>query len=221
MKLVRDLFIVANLLIAVTAVAMDVPCDIAPTLDASGFKLTWRSALHAPTKICTLENKALKAQMSFDKSAVILSDTEFISMSTLEKCGTHPLKADHISSTVGLLVDVNISKGLYLALDPISASPLSFLATVGRIGSSRNLVNLSGAYVEGVSLAQLQAGGFAFNPDTDPPRIAPNGRFVSPGGSPDCSESAYPGVWDLENNKRVVFAGLRQDHQSECDVLFR
>lgn len=220
MKLALALLVVTSLSSAVTAITADAPFEITPTLDASGFKLTWRVGPHAP-KLCTLEKKALKAQMSFDRSAVILSDTEFISMSNLEKCGTQPLKASQISSTVGSLVDVNVPKGLYLALDPINASPLSFLATVGRIGSSRNLVNLPGAYVEELSLAQLQEQGFAFNPETDPPRIAPNGRFVSPGGSPDCSDSAYPGVWDLTHNKRLVLAGSRQDHQSECDALFK
>lgn len=198
--------------------------DIFVSLDASGMKLTWsREASRTEQKTCTLQIKAQKAQLSYDGSAVILSDDEFVPTSSLGTCGTKALAPLKIASNVGSLVDVNVSKELYLTLDVISTSPLAFLATVGKFGSTRNLVTLPGAYVQGRSLPKLQEQGFAYNPDfdMDRPRISPNGQYVSPGGAPDCSINAYPGVWDIARNKRVVCKGTRLEHQGACDTLFQ
>ena len=198
--------------------------EIFVSLDASGMKLTWsREASGAEQKTCTLQIKAQKAQLSYDGSAVILSDVEFIPTSSLGTCKTKALTPLKIASNVGSLVDVNVSKKLYLTLDVISTAPLAFLATVGKFGSTRNLVTLPGAYVQGRSLPKLQEQGFAYNPDIDMdrPRISPNGQYVSPGGAPDCSRNAYPGVWDIARNKHVVCKGTRLEHQAACDALFQ
>ena len=198
--------------------------DILMSLDASGMKLAWsRKAPGAEQKTCMLQIKAQKAQLSYDGSAVILSDVEFVPTSSLGTCGSKALTALKIASNVGSLVDVNVSKKLYLTLDIISTSPLAFLATVGKFGSTRNLVTLPGAYVQGRSLPKLQEQGFAYNPDIhmDRPRISPNGQYVSPGGAPDCSRNAYPGVWDIARNKHVVCKGTRLEHQAACDALFQ
>ena len=185
-------------------------------------KLSWgNEAKGLAQKSCTLRTKAEKAQVSYDKSASILSDTEYAPTKLLYECGSEPLPSKRIATDVGSLVDINISKKLYLTLDVISTSPLAFLAIVSRLNSTRNLSTLPGAYVQGRPLSKLQEQGFTYNHDIARPRISPNGRFVFPGGTSDCSKNAYPGVWDIAHNQQVVLRETRKTLQDACDALFQ
>lgn len=169
---------------------------------------------------CDFGIQVQRARFSFDKSAVIVSDASFLRMSDILSCSGRPLIPTQIDPSIGILVDVNVSAKLFLTLDVVSTMPLAYLATVAKFGSKRNLVSLPGAYVEGLSLSDLQEHGFSYDPD-EPPRIAPNGRYVSPGGAPDCASDAYPGVWDLMEGKRVIFVGMERKVRDRCEALFR
>lgn len=195
--------------------------DISVSVTAGGSELKITDGSGGPIlSVCRLAVQVPLARLSFDKSAVIVSDTSYLAMSDIRNCNGRRLVPKEIDTSVGTLVDVNGSAKLYLTLDVISTAPLAYLATVARFGSRRNLVSLPGAYVEGKTLSELQEHGFSYDPD-EPPRIAPSGRYVSPSGAPDCSPYAFPGVWDLENGVRVSFSGQATTIQERCDALFR
>ncbi|MCA8243915.1 hypothetical protein [Burkholderia sp. AU32262] len=114
------------------------------------------------SKICLLDKEARYAIESFDKSAVMLSETTYVDKRQLDQC--QPGVAIHVLSIptrVGVLSDINISKGIYVALDFVNVRPFLYLATVARVGTSKNIVSLKGAYVAGKKIGELR--GTAFN----------------------------------------------------------
>lgn len=181
------------------------------TYEARGFSLKISSS-----KTCLLDKVPLYAVESHDKSAVMLSETGYVVKEELDNCevgrAVHVLS---IPSNVGFLSDINLSKNIYVALDFVTTQPFSYLATVARIGSSRNLVTVNGAYVAGKKLSELKKFAFGGSGDAGTSIIAPSGRYVAPNGQMDCGESAYPGVWDIQKNQRVVAT------DDVCAALFK
>jgi hypothetical protein len=159
--------------------------------------------------------------MTTDGRAVIISSRDYVLISELQTCEPNKkVKINSIDKDVGFLVDVNVEHSIYLALDAISTAPLSFLATVAKIGSRQNLVSLPGVYKRNKSLKQLQRFGFTYDEAIAAGRISPDGRYVSPAGEPDCRNVAYPGVWDLAENRRVILSGDDDRINSQCRKLF-
>lgn len=167
-------------------------------------------------RICLLDKTPRYAVESYDKSAVMVSETGYVLRQDLLACQTgRAVHVFSIPSNVGVLSDINISKDIYVALDFFSTQPLAYLATVARIGSSRNLVSVHGAYVAGRKLADYQKFAFGTSGDVGVAVISPDGRFVAPDGQIDCTEDAYPGVWDIQGNRRVRAA------DEACSALFK
>lgn len=166
---------------------------------------------------CKLVDEFEKAQLSHVGSAVIVSDVAYIPMSRLRRCGIWPVAANKIPSELGFLVDVNISAGIYLSLEVVGTSPFAFVATVASLESTKSIVSLPGARAPWKNIGVLREQAFAFD-ETRSGFIARNGRYVSPGGMPDCSLNAYPGVWDLRKKKRVILTGA--DADKKCLELF-
>ncbi|MGY4728476.1 hypothetical protein [Burkholderia pyrrocinia] len=168
------------------------------------------------SKICLLDREPRYAVESFDKSAVMLSETSYVDKHQLDHCraeeGIHVLS---IPSGVGVLSDINVSKGIYVALDFVSTQPFTYLATVARVGTSRNLVSVKGAYVVGRKINELKKTAFGGSGDAGVAIISPDGRYVAPTGQMDCSQESYPGVWDVKNNRRVVTT------DDTCVALFK
>lgn len=166
-------------------------------------------------RVCRVDSKAVYAVESFDKSALIVSETGYVSTRDLKECTANGVvHISHISEKAGILSDINLSKGIYVSLDFVTVQPYTWLATVARIGSTRNLVSLNGAYKVGKSLKQLQKHSFGGSGDAGTSLISPSGRYVSPSGEMTCAEDSYPGVWDIETNKRVTM------DESSCSALF-
>lgn len=177
------------------------------------------------TSTCRLPFRADIAQSSSDGEALIVSDTEYVLVKDLLRCWGIRLEKNRIPDKVGTLVDINIKKGIYLTVDPISTSPLSFLATVARLGSSRGLTTIPGSYVKSYSVKKLQRFGFSYDETRARGRFSVNGNYVSPNGEIDCSRDAYPGVWDIARNRKVIAPHDVQVWGSDatrkwCDVLF-
>ncbi|MBO4120778.1 hypothetical protein J5T34_08505 [Cupriavidus gilardii] len=105
--------------------------------------------------VCELGFKADSAEPSSDGAALIVSDTEYVLIEDLSRCEQARPSKKRIPAAAGTLIDLNINKGIYLSIDSISTTPLSFLATIARIGTSRNLVDIPGAYVPSMPLEQL------------------------------------------------------------------
>lgn len=174
-------------------------------------------------KRCTVGSKVSEAKLTFDNKAVITSDSEYVLLNDINRCSKEPVPAHKASDTAGFLVDVNAEHNIYMALLAVSTQPMSFVATVARVGSDMNLMSLPGAYVNGTSMEALTESAFAYSGDEPRPKISPDGRYATPDGSIDCTENAYPGVWDLQRNKRVVFSETEPGDGSSsslCMALF-
>ncbi|NSX06284.1 hypothetical protein [Cupriavidus gilardii] len=177
------------------------------------------------TLVCELGFKADSAEPSSDGAALIVSDTEYVLMEDLSRCEQARPSKKSIPAAAGTLIDLNINKDIYLSIDPISTTPPSFLATIARIGTSRNLVGIPGAYVKSMPLEQLQKYGFAYDDSRAKGRLSADGRFASPNGEMDCGPNSYPGVWDISANRKVVAPADVQEHGAEgiagwCRLLF-
>ncbi|NKJ48387.1 hypothetical protein CIC12_16910 [Burkholderia sp. SG-MS1] len=167
-------------------------------------------------RVCLLDKIPRYAIESYDKGAVMVSETGYVMKQELLHCQTG--RAVHvlsIPSNVGVLSDINISKGIYVALDFVAVEPFLYLATVAHIGSSRNLVSIKGAYVKGKKPGELRKFAFGGSGDAGTSIISPDGRFVAPDGQMDCSTDAYPGVWDIQKGRRVMAT------DDACTVLFK
>jgi hypothetical protein len=199
-----SLFVLASVFVFGTAYADD-------TYEVAGSSLKIDSS-----RMCLLDKPPLYAVESFDKSAVMVSETGYVAKQELTHC--HAGRAVHvlsIPSNVGVLSDINLSKGIYVALDFVSAQPFTYLATVARIGSSRNLVSIEGAYVAGRKLSELRKSAFGGSGEAGTAIVSLNGRYVAPTGQMDCSQGAYPGVWDIQGNRRVIAT------DDACAALFK
>jgi len=146
----------------------------------------------------------------------MVSETGYVAKQELSNCQTgRAIHVLSIPSNVGVLSDINLSKGIYVALDFVSAQPFAYLATVARIGMSRNLVSVKGAYVQGQKLSELRKAAFIGNGEAGTAIISPDGRYVAPTGQMDCSQDVYPGVWDIYRNRRVTAS------DDVCSALFK
>ncbi len=164
---------------------------------------------------CSLDVTPTSAVESADGKAVIVSDRGFVLISDLATCRTEaPIHVIQIPKGVGFLSDINVSKGIYVSLDFVSTRPTSYLATVAKLGSKKNLVDLDGAYISKKGVNKLQETAFTSSGEAGSSTISPDGRYVAPNGQIDCSENAYPGVWDINKNKRVFLAS------DACNRLF-
>jgi hypothetical protein len=166
-------------------------------------------------RTCKLDRTPQYAVTSFDDSALIVSQRGYVAIKDIEVCDPMiPVHVSLIPDRVGVLSDINISKNIYASLDFVSVQPFLYLAIVAHIGSSRNLVTLNGAYVDGRSLPELQRHAFGGSGDAGTAIISPDGKFVAPSGQVDCDADAAPGVWDIEKSRRVITA------KESCSALF-
>ncbi len=154
---------------------------------------------------CNLDITPTSSVESADGKAVIVSDRGFVLTSDLMTCRAEtPIHVTQIPKGVGFLSDINVSRGIYISLDFVSTQPTAYLATVAKIGSKKNLISLDGAYINGKRVDQLQETAFTASGGAGSSTISPDGRYVAPNGQIDCSQDAYPGVWDIDKNRRVL-----------------
>lgn len=167
------------------------------------------------SRMCRLSEPARYAVESNDKSALLLSERGYVPIKSLVNCSaTMPIHVYSIPDRVGVLTDVNLTSGIYISLDFVSVQPFLYLANVARLGSSKNLVTLKGSYTRGRRLAELRKYAFGGAGDAGSSNISPDGHFVAPTGDIDCRDDAYPGVWDIARNKRVI------TDDDSCSALF-
>ncbi|EMN5131175.1 hypothetical protein RVV79_004310 [Burkholderia contaminans] len=202
-ELWRDLFSVALLFVA-------------GSVCAESYEVVGKSLRVGDSKVCSLDKEPRYAIESFDKSAVMLSETTYVGKRQLDNCRAgETVRVLSIPVGVGVLSDINVSKGVYVALDFVSVRPFLYLATVARVGASKNLVSVKGAYVVGRKIGELRRGAFVSDGKAGASIISPDGRYVTPTREMDCSPTSYPGVWDIKNNRRVVTT------DDACVALFK
>ena len=179
------------------------------------------ASINKMVRRCNVASRVTRARPTFDGQTVIVSSEGFLARQALIGCGKQPLAVQKVPADAGILQDVNVGHGVYISLLPVSTQPISFLAIVGNIGSSKNLIELPGAFVDRQSEKVRLQNAFVYSDDTDEhPRISIDGRYVSVSGEVDCSSEAYPGVWDLKRKRKVVVNGGERERKSLCQALF-
>lgn len=199
---------------------------------------------HRLVKTCSLREPARRLLLSNDQSVVIVSDVGYIRLSDILRCKENRELREHKIRGAYRLTDINLRNQIYVSAKTLpSDSHLPCVATVAKISSTRNLVSLPGALVPGLSEADLLDHAFSC------PRrsfVSPNGRYValekidcsengragtsdswddpsSRGGDPYSDPKRFTGVWDVKENKRVLFS-LQQYTEKEisakCSSLF-
>ena len=157
----------------------------------------------AGTRRCPVDGSVSQARISFDSAAVIVSENAYVLMSDFARCHVAAARLLRTPPRAGMLADVNVRHGLYISLSPVSTGPMSFVATVAKLGSQRNLVSLPGSYVPGESVQLQLRRAFSYDDANGPyAKISLNGRYVSVSGVVDCAPDAYPGVWISRLGKR-------------------
>ncbi|WP_175716267.1 hypothetical protein [Burkholderia anthina] len=203
-KFRRNFFVLVLIFIVGRAYASDV------------YEVIGASLKIGDSKVCQLDKEPRYAIESFDKSAVMLSETNYVDKRQLDRCQIgKAVRVLSIPAGVGVLSDINVSKGIYVSLDFVDVQPFAYLATVARVGTSKNIVSMKGAYVVGRKISELRGAAFSSGGEAGASIISPDGRYVAPTGEMDCSQTSYPGVWDIKNNRRVVAMG------DACAALFK
>ena len=170
---------------------------------------------------CRLSTRAWRARLSFDGLTLFVSENGYVPVQELRTCGAAPVQVLTTPAVAGLLEDVNTFKSLYVGLLPVSTQPISYLAVVGRIGSTKNLSSLPGAYLDSLTKRGRQQRAFVYADEAGPfAKISLDGRYVSVNGKLDCSRDAYPGIWDLPLHRKVVLKGNPQEQELACQQLF-
>jgi len=158
------------------------------------------------------ELKDVAPRFNWNKTIVILTDVDFVTTRDVEVCSHGSVDPSHIPHKVGFLVDVNPEYKVYLALDVAGVSPMTFIATVARLGETRSMLSVPGVFSDRKADEKIKEESFSYV-ETNSGRISPNGRYVSADGSMSCGPDAYPGVWDLLLKKNVI-------SEARCDTLF-
>ena len=186
-------------------------------IDGSIIKLTRNGSV----KICTLDAKPKYAEKnavkSHDGSAIMVSYQGYVPTTELDQCRPgRTLHVRFIPEKAGVLSDINLKAGIYVALSIVSTAPtVNASALVARIGTTKSLLALDGAYNPKKSLSELQEHSFfVVGSGIGQAIISLDGKYVSPSGAVDCSEDSDPGVWDIKKNKRVI------TDKDSCSRLF-
>jgi hypothetical protein len=172
-------------------------------------------------RACVFQSVISQAKLSFDGSAVIVSENTYVPTKRLLSCRSSPVTVYGTPISTGMLVDINIKSRLYIALLPVATQPYSYLATVGTVGLMTNIISLPGAYIAKQSHNKQLESAFSYSEDGGPTaKISLNGKYVSVNGVIDCSEDAYPGVWDVKNNRKVNLIEEGFPGNVKCQSLF-
>lgn len=171
-------------------------------------------------------NGAGVISLTTDKKAILLANTQsYLYVDEVTNCQEGGVSLHKVpvpnSSPFGTVIDLNFEKKIYLSVVLEDIRTLAFSAIIAKFDSNKNIINAKGFennqtitennsfYLEGTS------GGYGG-------KISLNGKYVFPVNL-DCSADSFPGVWDLENKKRVVFSSHKNNSitiDEKCHKLF-
>ncbi|MBU3891396.1 hypothetical protein KH388_01540 [Serratia rubidaea] len=159
----------------------------------------------------------VKGRVTSDEKAILIySWNVYIKTDELACCGNKLLRLHKIpmaNNNIYSVVDINFHKKIILALVVIDAKTSSYQALVSYFNSDENLFSGKGFWNDNVDDVDVKNDTFYVNLDGFYlGRISLSGIFFSP-STLDCSADSFPGVWDLENRKKVVF------HDSDESVV--
>ncbi|GAB2947152.1 hypothetical protein [Hafnia psychrotolerans] len=174
----------------------------------------------------TYNNGAGVISLTTDKKAILLANTQsYLYVDEVINCQEGGVSLHKVpvpnSYPFGTVIDLNFEKKIYLSVVLEDISTLSYTAIVSKFDSNKNIINAKGFenkqttnkdnsfYLEGSS------GGYGG-------KISINGKYIFPVNL-DCSSDSFPGIWDLENKKRVVFSSHKNSSitiDEKCHKLF-
>ncbi|MDS0794256.1 hypothetical protein NUV26_19010 [Burkholderia pseudomultivorans] len=150
---------------------------------------------------CRVDEEPIEPTLSSDGEAVIVSGAGYVPVDELSRCkaGT-TVHVRRAAPHVGFLSDINIKANIYASMVPVSVSPLSFVAVVGKVGSDRNLVQKPGFYRNTVGISKLQEEASS----DMKPTISLDGKFISVDRG-QCGSDAEIGIIEIRTGKtRIV-----------------
>lgn len=172
---------------------------------------------------CQVNQRIQRTRLTHDRKGVLVLPHGYVTVQDLRTCNSKQVSVRMNPQEGGEIEDIHFTAGLYIGLLPVGTQPLSYLAVISRLGENKNLFRLAGSYPEGNLTDQALRQSFTYDADANVPTFAkfsPDGRYVSPGGEPDCSADAHPGVWDLKTRKKVVLQGDTASSNIQCRKLF-
>ncbi|WP_124604448.1 hypothetical protein [Burkholderia sp. Bp9142] len=153
---------------------------------------------------CLVDKDPVEPTLSSDGSAVILAGTDYIPVNDLNNCKNGaPVHSRRAAPHVSFLSDINIKAGIYASMVPITVSPLSFVAVVGRIGSDRGLVEVPGFYRVTASKSKLKEEASS----NMNPVISLDGRYVSLGRY-RCEIDSKNDIIEIKTGKLIGVDGV-------------
>lgn len=210
MRIVGDFFILMILTIAGGALASPTSDAAVSAKKISDTQISIETA--GSGRLCRIDAQVVDVKKSSDGRATIISGTSYVLTADLLRCkpdrAVHAMKA---APHVGFLADVNVKSGVYASLIPVSVNPMSFVAVVAKIGSDKNLINLSGFYRSDVRRSTL-----LYEASADmAPTISLDGRYVSLKlHACDSDVGGYVPVFEIMSGREVKLS------HSTCEVKF-
>ncbi len=155
-------------------------------------------------------------RLNYEETALILSNVDYLPLESIYKCENGFTKAYSVpNKTPGMLVDINLKHKLYLSVGYVTLNPTSYLATIAKLGSTKNLIRLPGSYAN----ANEKTAYYEFDQLDPKAKISIDGRYVSPSDVVSCGGN--PGVWDLKTKRAVTFPDAsHSENQELCNALF-
>lgn len=156
---------------------------------------------------------------SDDLAILVYSTNKYLIPDEIVSCNDEGVELHEIPNPPNpslTIIDINFKKRLFLSLSLEDARERSYTAIISLFGSDKNLIT-------GPSFYNANSYNYPFNTGTNRyvGKISRNGKYVSPYDL-DCSVDAFPGVWDIKNNKKVVFATKYSgvEINNKCQKLF-
>lgn len=118
----------------------------------------------------------------------------------------------------GRVIDLNFDKKLYLSVIAEDIQSNMYTAVISHFNSKANIISSNGFYSEKSS--SEAAFHLSFNGHGG--KISLDGKYIYP-AELDCSTDSFPGVWDINKRKKVVFSSAIYDDESinkKCHSLF-
>lgn len=163
--------------------------------------------------------------LTSDKIGVLLyPGRNYLKTSELLGCNNNSIKTYDIPDPDGKIdsvADANFDKKVFLSLYLIDVNSSAYQAKVSKFGEKSNLLKGSGFWNESVKTVNKNDDAFSVIDDFYVGKISQNGKYVAPNDL-DCSVDSFPGVWDIEKKKKVVFISDKDDKviDDKCQAVF-
>ncbi|WP_336225859.1 hypothetical protein [Erwinia aphidicola] len=176
---------------------------------------------------CKINNKESKrnsgggiiAITNDEKGVLVYPTNKYLSTAELMKCnsdgvGLHKIpQSDDWRDTI---IDINFDKKLVLLMVLEDVRRLTFTSILSSFDSNKNLLSGPGFFSGKKSDIPFDIGNSWYVG-----KISLDGKYAAPSDL-DCAVDSFPGLWDIQKNKKVVFDKSLGDDEinNRCQKLF-